>query len=85
MSTQAEKRPQREKYWEELNDKEKTERMHLVVKQLMRQVEELIDTNRKLMNHIHTPDGKMAVPFGNYGGNPLGSGAYYKSDRDKWF
>jgi hypothetical protein len=62
MATNESNLAGREKYWDELDDKDKIERMRRIVKAQSREVQELQDTIRKLRNHLHyTGTGKIVV------------------------
>ena len=57
----------REKYWSEINEIEKIERMRREVKRHFRQLNELREQIRKLKRHRHNqPDGEIFIPM-NYG------------------
>jgi hypothetical protein len=80
--------PTREKYWSEITDAEKVERMRGVVKRLERRNEELHDLLRKVLplvtGHAHGADGKPVMnadhvlradePLGYYNGPKIGYG-----------
>ena len=53
----------REKYWSELNQDEKIERMRRIVKNQGREVEELKEKVRKLRKHSHMNNGEIVVKF----------------------
>ena len=65
----------REKYWVELADGEKMERMHHVVRSLQAQLRELEGQINNLNVHNHAVDGHPSVPLMRGGGNyALGTG-----------
>lgn len=54
----------REKYWSELDEGEKAERMRQVIHGLQRTVRHLEDSVRTLLNHKHSAvDGSIVVPL----------------------
>jgi len=52
----------REKYWHELTDPEKIERMHAVVKAMMHANEQLRAELSSMRDHQHGPGGDVLVP-----------------------
>ena len=75
-----EMKPMREKYWAELSDSEKIERMRYVVKSIKKRTERLSTDTHKLKCHLHL-DGNLVVPFedGNSGEEPA------TRRGDEWF
>jgi len=53
--------PTEEKYWNELKDSEKIERMRLVVKELNREIKEVKAGIRELYRHNHNKDGEPVI------------------------
>lgn len=60
----------REKYWKELNDAEKIERIHMVVKELINQLNRTAkvagDAHRIAEDHKHGPHGEPMMPIGAF-------------------
>ena len=54
---------EREKYWVELTDSEKIERMRGEVKNWQRKCDRLERALSGFIQHQHGPDGKVLVPF----------------------
>ena len=67
--SQDEIRPCREKYWSEINDEEKVERLRKEVKLLRRQAQEFKTTLLKLREHGHDMTGKPTIPLISQGGH----------------
>lgn len=72
----------RDKYWAELTDAEKIERMHTQVKMLMRQVESMGGIVANLRDHRHGSDGGLLVPMSNR--NSMSESAGYRRG-EEWF
>ena len=53
--------PMREKYWDELNPKEKIERMRNIIHRLQKQLENANQTIRLLERHSHNKEGETVV------------------------
>ena len=53
----------RERYWDELNDSEKIERMRDEVKRLQNQVKRLSQLTDRLLQHNHSQSGALFVPI----------------------
>lgn len=62
----------REKYWSELTDMEKIERLRKEIKFLKSLNGSLIGDNRKLLQHKHLPNGDICVEIRNSDGYLLG-------------
>jgi len=63
--------PAREKYWSELTDSAKIERMREIVKTQKRKMDELRTSIDALLKHGHNNQtGKMTLPFPEYIGDP---------------
>lgn len=70
----------REKYWSELSETEKIERIRTILKAKerfeneMRQLQGIVqDLRREIANHTHS-DGKVCVPMSEYPKTPIGLG-----------
>jgi hypothetical protein len=57
----------REKYWSELTDSERIERMRQEVKRCQQDIAMLIRAVIKLERHEHKPDGTLMVPYNENG------------------
>lgn len=56
--------PCREKYWDELTDTQKIERMRSIVKSMQYQLQTAVATIDKLTNHQHNmQNGEIVVPL----------------------
>lgn len=79
--------PSRDKYWSEIDDKEKVERMRNVVQGLLERVETLERVNNRLIRHKHTKDERVIteepMEFGDYGSQILGPNTYRTYGKDK--
>ena len=51
----------RESFWNELNDAQKIERMHFVVKQQRKTIDYLVRINQDLLFHSHNQAGDVMV------------------------
>ncbi len=69
MANEREKssQPCREKYWSELDGKQKAERMREQVKYLQGAVHRLSDIVTALRYHLHHESGQLLVPFEHRG------------------
>lgn len=67
--------PQREKYWSELTETERVERLRQVIKTMQYTIEYVQSENIKLRNHFykhfHNADGKLMGPINEYDGSTL--------------
>ncbi len=61
----------REKYWSEINDTEKIERLRKEIKYLKNRISDISSQSYKLEQHEHNALGKIVVPI-NSGGSPTG-------------
>ena len=68
----------REKYWSELTDQEKIERMRKIVKQGQREQQELRNFIEALLGHAHALDGSLMRKFDVH---PPGYGTSARSDQ----
>ena len=57
---------QRQKYWSELKEHERIDRLREVVKRYENRLEELENCIRALVQHTHNPGGNMVSPFQIY-------------------
>lgn len=80
--------PMREKYWTELNDAGKIERLHEVVKRLMRQHEQTAKTasDAKVIaeDHQHASDGTALMPVNAFNRDKCGAELENRRD-EKYF
>ena len=80
------KTPCREKYWSEIDEAEKCERMRYRVKQLERSLGSLRSQMSQVLKHQHGDFGILLIPIASCGGEPESS--YYrgqKADDDVYF
>ena len=74
----------REKYWEELDDSGKIERLREVIKQQSRSLENATKIVEKLRNHSHSESGRIMVfAFREYGEEESLVG--YRGRDPQWF
>lgn len=65
-------KPMRDKYWSELDDSGKIERMRSVIKDQKREIQRLLASVDALLKHRHDAQtGKMTLPFPEYIGDPF--------------
>lgn len=76
--------PQREKYWNELDDSQKIERFRQVVKEQQRVIEKMATFLDQLISHEHL-NGRIVHPIEHPNQETYGR-LYYKRQRsDEWF
>lgn len=94
MSTESDKTrpdilvgPSREKYWTELDDAGKVERLHTVVKELQRQLERVgktaNDAHRVAESHEHSQTGEVMMPVDSFNRGESTEAARRRDE--KWF
>ena len=74
----------REKYWSELSDPEKIERLRDVIKNLERAIEKMASYLDKLVGHQHL-DGRLYKPIEHPNAESYGSIYYQRHKHDEWF
>lgn len=75
--------PSREKYWDELNDQQKVDRMRQEVKSMQRQLTSTVVMMEKLMNHQHSiANGEILTSLQTRNDQPEG---YRRYRDDKYF
>jgi len=88
MATEGQEqcKPMREKYWSELDDQERVERMRLEIRHLKSQNKQLIESVRQLLNHTHASQcSSPSIPIDSAFGSRIrgyGIGSGGAADRD---
>lgn len=72
--------PRREKYWRELTDAEKIERMRGMVLDLQRSLQMAHRMLAQFGRHQHSPVGEMLVEYDRYGSDCVGEGPRRRDD-----
>ena len=79
--------PSREKYWSEIDDKEKINRMRLIVQGLLERAESQEAIIDRLRRHKHNKDEKVVteepMEFGNHGLGMLSPHRTYGKNKDE--
>lgn len=63
MPTDEQCKPMRQKYWSELDDHGRIERMRQEIRHLKSQNKQIIESMRQLLIHVHNKDGKPLLPI----------------------